>query len=404
VVGKVRTTVQVLVPSISPNSMLQQSVSGQMVTLRWLAYNSAYCTVEQDGQVLVDQAPADSYDCGYVVFLPSGSGPHEFKVVAHALSGNAVAQMMFQSAATGAPVTVPMNDNLGPAIVSPDGSLALLSVWPRSQLGTAMIDLNAKQLLPTVIPNTSLIAPWIQQVAVSPDSARAFVVQLQTENVAVIDLATKTVESATIAVSDPGSVACTPDGSLLLVGSGVSSGIVLVDLPSLQVEQTAIEVPTWNPGQIAITSDGTLAVVGRCNEQGDEVFLIDLVARQVVATLTVGAGPHDVAVTNDDALALVVPGDGTVRVIDIATRTVEAQPIPTGGAVSVRSLALTPDGRWAFVALSDTMQVCLIDIPARTCAPFAPLAGTRAQFCAVSPTGSAVVVVGDYRDDTATLF
>ena len=41
VIGQVRTTVPVLVPSISPNSTLQQSVSGQMVTLRWLAYNSA---------------------------------------------------------------------------------------------------------------------------------------------------------------------------------------------------------------------------------------------------------------------------------------------------------------------------------------------------------------------------
>jgi DNA-binding beta-propeller fold protein YncE len=118
----------------------------------------------------------------------------------------------------------------------------------------------------------------------------------------------------------------------------------------------------------------------------------------------VGAGPHDVVITSDDALALVMTGDGSVRVIDLATQTLEAQSISGLGQAAMGSLAVAPDPRWAFVATYDTSEVWLIDVAARTSTQFEPLAGTGAYYCAMSPDGSALVVLANPPGDPIVLF
>jgi DNA-binding beta-propeller fold protein YncE len=141
-----------------------------------------------------------------------------------------------------------------------------------------------------------------------------------------------------------------------------------------------------------------LALVGLADSRGDYISVIDIPARQTEATtLKVGPGPHDIAITSDDALALVVSADRTLRVVDIGARTVEAQPIPTGGQVCDWTLATTPDPRWAFVGVRGTWELRMIDVVARTSAPFEPLPGAHTFACAFSPTGSALVVQSDWR-------
>jgi hypothetical protein len=63
------TPVQIKTPSVDNNSYLEQSTSGsgRLARLHWVAYNAAKCTILLEGEVLVDNAPTDTYLKGYTV-------------------------------------------------------------------------------------------------------------------------------------------------------------------------------------------------------------------------------------------------------------------------------------------------------------------------------------------------
>src|SRR5688572_3877594 len=109
------------------------------------------------------------------------------------------------------------------------------------------------------------------------------------------------------------------------------------------------------------------------NEIIDTVYFIPSGAdRPEPKTLTVGPDVYNLALTPDGSLALVV-SDGLVKVINIAARTVE--PIQTNGVVSIGSLTVAPDGLHAFVVLTGTRELCVIDTTARSCTPIATVPG-----------------------------
>jgi DNA-binding beta-propeller fold protein YncE len=127
------------------------------------------------------------------------------------------------------------------------------------------------------------------------------------------------------------------------------------------------------------------------------VSTIDVKTRTKDPTdIPVGPYTNRVAVTPDGKTAFVTnfgpftslnvptPGSiGTVSTIDVKTRTKEPTDIAVGsGAVGV---AVTPDGKTAFVAQLDSGTVATIDVKARTKNPTDITVGSRAQGVAVTP-------------------
>jgi YVTN family beta-propeller protein len=136
-------------------------------------------------------------------------------------------------------------------------------------------------------------------------------------------------------------LALTPDGAELWVVNPDSDTVSVVDTERTTLS-TEIAVGR-RPRSVAISPDGESAYV-TCQDS-DELRVIDVVGRRAGATVPVGRAPYGVVATGD--LVLVgEQGSGTVRILgprgdsELARLDVGAEP---------RAIAVTPDGRRAFV-------------------------------------------------------
>ena len=108
---------------------------------------------------------------------------------------------------------------------------------------------------------------------------------------------------------------------------------------------------------------GTLAVV---NRRDGTVSLVDLASKQISATIPVGEGPHEVAISPDGGWAVVsnygptgAPG-ATLSLIDIAAGSVEAT-IALGKHRSPHGLAWTKDGSQILATVESDSALLVID-------------------------------------------
>jgi len=188
----------------------------------------------------------------------------------------------------------------------------------------------------------------------------AYITNLVSANVSVIDTATNTV-IATIPVGiGQNGVAVTPDGSKVYVANVNVPFVSVIDTATNTVIAT-IPVGGLSPFGVAVTPDGSKVYVTDSSRLG-HVSVIDTATNTVIATIPVGIGPRGVAVTPDGSKVYVtnvqLPNPSVVSVIATATNTVIAT-IPLGGESN--GVAVTPDGRKVYVANSGSNNVFVID-------------------------------------------
>lgn len=185
----------------------------------------------------------------------------------------------------------------------------------------------------------------------------AYVANLGSDDVTVIDTASNTVV-ATIAVgSDPDGVAVSPDGKRVYVSNFGSHNVSVIDTERQAVAAT-ISVGRGPVGLAASRSDGSLLVT---NREDDSVSIINPVTNRVTATVAVGKGPDAVAITADGARAYVTNSSSTepgiVSVIDPARgREVERITVLR----NPNRVALAPNGGTAYVTNYRSWNVSLI--------------------------------------------
>jgi YVTN family beta-propeller protein len=125
------------------------------------------------------------------------------------------------------------------------------------------------------------------------------------------------------------------------------------------------------------------------NNTDGTVTVIDTSSGTVVKTIPVGTFPYGVAVNQAGTFAYVTnAGSDTVSVISTATNAVVAT-IPLTGLVSPMDIALSPDGKTAYVSCSAN-AVAVINTAAKT---FKTIAVTNPIGLAVTPTGAFLYVV-----------
>jgi YVTN family beta-propeller protein len=227
-------------------------------------------------------------------------------------------------------------------------------------------------------------------VAVSPDGTKVYVTNTNygyRGSVSVID----TARSEVTAIVDVGNkyspcgIAVTPDGKKLYVTDRDINGISVIDTSTNTVTAT---VPAGiNPLGVAITPDGTKAYVA--NRYSNNVSVIDTVTNNEIATVKVGTGPCGVAF-NQAGTRLYVTNceSNTISVIDTATNSVTATvPVekwPMGVAVS-------PDGTKIYVANERSNNVSVIDTETKNVTA-AVKVGRSPYGIAVTPDGTKVYV------------
>ena len=144
---------------------------------------------------------------------------------------------------------------------------------------------------------------------------------------------------ATIPVGNfPGVVAVSPEGARAYVINNLGGSLSVIDTASNTVSATF--PVSNNPRALALSPDGTLAYVTN-SANTDFVSVIDITSNTIISTIPVGGIPNGVAVTPDGARAYVANGSGgTVSVINSATNTVTAN-IPVGAFPE--GVAIAPD-------------------------------------------------------------
>lgn len=266
----------------------------------------------------------------------------------------------------------------------------------------SVIDLATNQVVATVAVGDIPTA-----VAVKPDGASVYVLNQTAQTVSVIDTASN-VETATIPVgATPFGVAVTPDGTRAYVANRDDDDgtLTLIDLTTNTVLATI--VPGFSPVGVALSPDGSrlyvpllfdeVAVIETATNtevarvsfdsgfvtsylavspSGDELWvsklsqsveIIDTASNSVVGSVAVGA-PTGIAFSPDGSRAYVGDGtDGTVAVIDTATRTVLAKPFAGFGPLGVD---VAPDGSRYYVAASQSDWVAAFDAASDTLIEF----------------------------------
>ena len=250
-------------------------------------------------------------------------------------------------------------------------------------------------------------------IAVSSDSKRVIVTTQTSNSISIIDASTNTVIGAPIPVGGvPGDIAISPNGSLAYVTLAGLTTIAVVDT----VGGTVLPVPVslGFPNAIALSPDGRLAYVAG----GSGAQVIDTTTNTVTASIGPIVGVSNIrgaAVSPDGKrlyLSSVAIGDfgltttNTLSVVDTETNSLIINVDLPGQTSNAMDVAVSPDGRSAYVTDSRSGLVWVVDTTTNTLAStivtpagaeniaFSP-DGKRAY--AVEPTVNAVAVI-----DTAT--
>ena len=273
-----------------------------------------------------------------VATVPVGHAPHEAEVLAdrktaavanygdRANAGHSLTLIDLDKAAASATIDLPEGARPHGLFAMADGRL-LVSAEGVKEL--FVVDPKAKKLA-VRIPTGQEVS---HMVVGTPDGKRAFVANIGSGSVTVVDLeAGKTIQSVP---TGPGAeaIAITPDGREVWVGNRGNDTLTIVDAKSLAVVAT---VPaSKGPIRVKITPDGKRALVS-CAASGD-VVVFDTKTRVEVKRISI------------DQQA--VPGSEA----RLFSTQFGKSPVPVG-------LLVAPDGKRAWVASTNADVVSVIDL------------------------------------------
>ena len=186
------------------------------------------------------------------------------------------------------------------------------------------------------------------EIAVGPDG-RVYIPSTTDQTISVFDPATN--ETTTLpSRPGPGPVAVSPDGGLLYVITGQTTGATVATVSKVRTADNVtvgqIQIQNYREGDIVLSQNGTRLYVA--TDSG--VTVINTFNQSIVAEIPVTGEQTGIGIT-PDGTRLYVTGAfrNTVSVIDTATntvvKTIAVGPVPSYG------IAFTPDGRRAYVTV-----------------------------------------------------
>ncbi len=193
-------------------------------------------------------------------------------------------------------------------------------------------------------------------VVASPDQTVLYVVAYDAARIDVLDVSSEQVLRSMDCPARPTSLAVKSDGSELYVCCEGPQGVVCVfDSGSGQIKQKIGVGHT--PSSVVVLAGQRLAV---CNRFNNDVSIVSLADGQQITRIPVLREPVSAAVTPDSSLLVVAnllptdPADATtvaaeVSLIKLADQTVNNVRLPNGSS-SLRSVCVSPDGNYAYVA------------------------------------------------------
>jgi YVTN family beta-propeller protein len=239
---------------------------------------------------------------------------------------------------------------------------------------------------PTVVANPV-------RMAISADGKTGYVGNFSDPSVSVVNLETNTQTGTFNVPAGVWDLAVLPNGKLYVAGT---SGVAVVD-PSNPAAQTLIPL-TGNKGDIALSPDGKLAYVAIFGES--RVAVINTQTNTVVGSIPVEGFVQDVQVNPVNGTIYV--GDDDVAVIPAGSTTATHIEVPDS-----RGLAVTPDGRYLYVANINFDSVSIIDTSTNAVVGEIPITGLANASgpwrVAISPDGSRAYVVSSAGGEVSVI-
>ncbi len=266
--------------------------------------------------------------------------------------------------------------------VSPDGSQAYVTTLKTlgAPAGVSIIDTASNRVTLKL-----QAGPAPRQVLFAADGTVAFVTQgSDTETLVIVDTATRAVTGHVATGTGAANLRMTlsPDGTRAYVAQLDSNTIAVIDMASFSLLAT---IPfAVQPRDVAVTQDGRWLLVptfGRLFTEPSDVLVIDTATHAVSTTVRAENNPTAIALTPDGRFAYVVNAEAdSVSVIEIESLSVTTA-IPVGRFPG--ALAFTPDGRFAYVTNAGARSISVIDTAAGAAVATIPVAGTP-QYIAIA--------------------
>jgi YVTN family beta-propeller protein len=270
--------------------------------------------------------------------------------------------------------TVPTGEGPHEVAVSPDGTVAVVTNYGGSKPGSTLtvIDVRAARVARTIDlgehrrPHGIAWLPGGRRVAVTAEDSRALL---------IVDADSGSIEAA-VATDQEGShmVAVAPGGARAFVANIGSGSVTVIDLKR-RARVATIRTGAGAEG-ITLTPGGKEIWV--TNREADTVSVIDAGSLEVLATLESKSFPIRAQATPDGRHVLVSNArSGEVAVFDVASRK-EARRVPMdietagsegrlfgdrfGKSPVPIGILVRPDGRRAYVANANADRVVVVDL------------------------------------------
>jgi len=196
--------------------------------------------------------------------------------------------------------------------------------------------------------------PSPDDLAISPDNRRLYIVCGGTDELVVLDLTSKAIIDRVPVGHVPRGVALSADGSRIFVTNSWSDTVSEIDAKSLRVLRT---LPAgFEPTGVAASGD----VLYTGNRLSDDVSVIDLASGRDARRLTAGHGASWATASSDGSRVYVThiypnagkfrtPPESEITEIDTSTRTIVAR-YPLHNVAGVFHIAISQDGRLGIAA------------------------------------------------------
>ena len=270
-------------------------------------------------------------------------------------------------------------------------------VFISSEKDNALIVVDAARA--EVVSSTAL-CKRPRHMQLTPDRERLLVTCSDDHRIVVWDIAGKKVVDRLDVGQDPEMFDISPDGRMLYASNEEDSAVTAYDLTA---RKKLFEVKVGGePEGVKVSADGKSVYV--TSEVASVVHVIDVATRKVVMNISVGKRPRRFLLTPTE-LWVTNELDASVSVIRLSDHSVQGTidfkpPGMRSDDVTPVGMALSPDGKTAYVGLGKANHVAAVEVASRKVQAYV-LVGKRAWGLALSRNGQRLYVANGLSDDVS---
>ena len=238
-----------------------------------------------------------------------------------------------------------------------------------------------------------------RHMQLTPDRSKLMVACSDDHRIVVMDIASRKILDRLNVGEDPETFDISPDGRMLYASNEEDALLTAFDLVA---GKKVFEIKVGGePEGVKVSADGKSVYV--TSEVASLVHVIDVAARKVVKNIPVGKRPRRFLLTGAGELWVTNELGASVSVIRTSDHTVQGKidfkpPGMRTEDITPVGMALSPDGKTAYVGLGKANHVAAVDVATKKVRDYV-LVGKRAWGLTTSRNGQTLYVLNGLSDD-----